>query len=316
MLDCAPKVVLDAGSQQNNFLLLESALVKKSAEKRNLESLVREARELASQKDPLGDVQMNRQLRKAVKKFTKVEKNLKECNFNGYYTLASNYKAALSCPLLLGAIREAIQRHSDECRQTYLGEFKSKFKRVNKNLVSRIEHLIDRENILESIFSAENKTVATNDRGSIDNLLQNNLWAPIRKIDDLFLTKIVQAVKHTKSGKYFDNISKENPKVTSQIRARIIQKQLVKPCKRFVKEFAEIFYAARLDLAAAEPDDSTKWSQMNPAQDQKFTDIWIRFRVCQAIKEDQAGVLKRISAEAHKRFDEGDAEQTQTKSQT
>lgn len=314
VLDCAPKVVLDAVSLDRDFQLLDSMLAERVKDSKDFGSLMKAAKELGSQKTLLedasaGDKSKNvRRIKKAINKFVKLEKALDKCDFSGYYTLASNYKAALNSPLLQAGTREAIKRHSKNCRRTYLRQFEQKMRKVNRNLVDKIDKLLDQQ-VLERIFVATTNDKETTNIKSMDVVLKNNLWAPIRKIDDLLLMNIVKLAKGTKQAKYFkkpvgDEAEMGAEQTASGVRFRnkVYQRQLIKPCKRFVKEFAEIFYAAKLDLAATELDSKTKLAEINPKNEQKFTDFWVKFRVCQAIKEDSRGVLKRISAEAEKKL--------------
>lgn len=311
VLDCAPKVVLDAGAMERDFLSLESALKAKvdAAEISNdFESLMKAAKELGSQREPLGagaDKKNNRRLKKAINKFSKLEESLDKCDFGGYYNLASNYKTALSCPLLQSAIREAISRHGKNCRRTYLAQLGRKVNKVNKNLLAKIDRLFDRQ-VLERVFGSDTR--------SMNNVLKNNLWRPIRQIDDLLLVRIAGLVEHSRQGKYLrkpderSELSMVQAKAAVDFRTKIYQRQLIKPCKRFVREFAEIFYPAKLDLAAVEATTDNnrtatgKLAEMNPTNDQKFTDIWLKFRLCQAIREDSLAVLKGISAEAEQKL--------------
>lgn len=195
------------------------------------------------------------------------------CDLAGYRVLVGAYTASTpvdpdaASPIHELAI-EALARHGQACRPQYSQRFPQiaqEMEPAERVLAGKVDKLLSAD-LIDLLFPGED----LKSRVRAVDIVPDRFVAHVSR--PLFMDKLNEAARRTA-----DRIKRPD----GDLSARDLERHLVEPCQIYVQSYDDIFLPARLDLALNED----KITQINPTKSEKFTQAWMKFRVCSALLE-------------------------------
>lgn len=238
----------------------------------------------------------------AINLFHSMRDCLYRCDYTSSLALAAAHIAVFENELyttdddrVKWSILKVVEVHRNKCMPGYLEEFRTQKTKLGSDLMKKLDSLFDSELTTKILGGRHVKDVSAAQIG--DQLLQ--------KRSELF-DRVAVVVKDTDEAKYVSakrsGFGRYDYEVPPEFKFKTLAKHVFEPCRKFVRQFRDIFYPMRLDFilmngSSVEEMDISASKINDSSQDKEFMDFWTKYRLCKELSVERARYAELITSE-------------------